>query len=115
MDREGYLKLVFGLGTTPNGVFGAKLMWNNVPWVLEKLWELPRFAGLDRTASLHELVPDLRVITVTRRDRLRQPVSWARAEQHGGPGRLWYGSGPPVAEPAYSYEFSREIARPARK
>ena len=31
MDREGYLELVFRLGTTPNGVFGAKLMWNNLP------------------------------------------------------------------------------------
>jgi trehalose 2-sulfotransferase len=105
MDREGYLKLVFALGTTPNGVFGAKLMWNNVPWLLEKLWGLRRFSGVDRAASLHELLPNLRVITVTRRDRRRQAVSWARAAQDG----VWVVSdaelATPAAEPAYSYEF----------
>lgn len=105
MDREGYLDLVFRLGTTPNGVFGAKLMWINVPWVLEKLWELPRFAGLDRAATFHALFPDLHVIRLTRRDRVAQAVSWARAAQDG----VWVVSDAeppaPVAEPVYDYEF----------
>lgn len=105
MDREGYLKLVFGLGTTPNGVFGAKLMWNNVPWVLEKLRELPRFAGLDRSGLIHALLPNLRVIHLTRRDRVRQAVSWARAAQDG----VWVVSDTepavPAAETAYDYDF----------
>ena len=105
MDREGYLELVFRLGTTPNGVFGAKLMWNNVPWVLEKLWELPRFRELDRASTFQELFPNLRVIHVVRRDRVRQAVSWARAAQDG----VWVVSGTepaaPVAEPVYTYEF----------
>jgi LPS sulfotransferase NodH len=105
MDREEYLELVLRLGTTPNGVFGAKLMWNNVPWVLEKLWELPRFAGLDRAATFHALFPNLHVIRLTRRDRVRQAVSWARAAQDG----VWVVSAAepaaPVAEPAYSYDF----------
>jgi trehalose 2-sulfotransferase len=83
LDREGYLELVFELGTTTNGVFGAKLMWNNVPCVLDKLWELPRFRGLDRAATFHALLPNLRVIHLVRRDRVRQAVSWARAAQEG--------------------------------
>lgn len=105
MDREGYLELVFRLGTTPNGVFGAKLMWNNVPWVLQKLWELPRFAGLDRAETLHALFPDLHVIRLTRRDRIRQAVSWARAAQDG----VWVVSdtepAAPAAPPNYDHEF----------
>jgi LPS sulfotransferase NodH len=105
MDREGYLDLVFRLGTTPNGVFGAKLMWNNVPHVLEKLWELPRFAGLDRAATFQALFPNLHVIRLTRRDRVAQAVSWARAAQDG----VWVVSdtepAAPVTEPDYSYEF----------
>src|SRR5262245_7609200 len=28
--RGHYLRIVYGLGTTPNGVFAAKLMWNNL-------------------------------------------------------------------------------------
>ena len=83
LDREGYLELVFELGTTTNGVFGAKLMWNNVPWVLDKLWQLPRFRGLDRAATLQALFPNLHVVHLVRRDRVRQAVSWARAAQEG--------------------------------
>lgn len=105
MDREGYLDLVFRLGTTANGVFGAKLMWNNVAHFLQKLWELPRFAGLDRAATFHALFPDLHVIVLTRRDRTRQAVSWARAAQDG----VWVVSdtepAAPVTEAAYSYEL----------
>jgi trehalose 2-sulfotransferase len=105
MDRQGYLDLVFRLGTTPNGVFGAKIMWNYVPDVVEKLRELPRFAGLGRVAAFHALFPGLRVIRLTRRDRVRQAVSWARAAQDG----VWVVSDtePPVplAEPAYDYGF----------
>ena len=65
MDRESYLDLVFRLGTTSNGVFGAKLMWNNVQWALEKLWDLPRFKGLDRVATFQLLLPNLKVIRLT--------------------------------------------------
>ena len=105
MDREGYLDLVFRLGTTPNGVFGAKLMWNNVPYVLDKLWELPRFAGLDRAATFRALFPNLHVIRLTRRDRVAQAVSWARAAQDG----VWVVSdtepAAPATEPVYSYEL----------
>ena len=105
LDREGYLELVFELGTTTNGVFGAKLMWNNVPCVLDKLWELPRFRGLDRAATFHALLPNLHVIHLVRRDRVRQAVSWARAAQEG----VWVVSdtapATPAAEPAYDYDF----------
>ena len=105
MDRESYLELVFRLGTTSNGVFGAKLMWNNVQWALEKLWELPRFKGLDPVAAFHLLFPNLKVIRLTRGDRVRQAVSWARAAQDG----RWVVSDTeaptPMMEPVYSFEF----------
>jgi trehalose 2-sulfotransferase len=105
MDREGYLDLVFRLGTTPNRVFGAKLMWNNVEWVLEKLRALPRFSGLDRAETFRTLFPNLHVIRLTRRDRIGQAVSWARAAQDG----VWVVSdteaAAPTGEPTYSYDF----------
>lgn len=50
---------------------------------LAKFAELPRFAALDRAAILHAAFPDLRVVNVTRRDRARQAVSWARMAQDG--------------------------------
>jgi LPS sulfotransferase NodH len=105
MDREGYLDLVFRLGTTPNGVFGAKLMWNNVPWVLEKLRELPRFAELDRAESFRALFPNLHVIRLTRRDRVAQAVSWARAAQDG----VWVVSDGEPTAPATVPEYDRDL------
>jgi LPS sulfotransferase NodH len=82
-DRESYLTLVYRLGSTPNGMFGAKIHWNNLRWALAKFSEMPRFAGLDRCAILHTAFPNLRVVDVTRRDRVRQAVSWARMAQDG--------------------------------
>ena len=43
-DRQGYLTLVYRLGSTPNGVFGAKIHWNTLRWALAKFSEMPRFA-----------------------------------------------------------------------
>jgi trehalose 2-sulfotransferase len=105
VDREDYLRIVFELGSTANGVFGAKLMWNNVRWALDKFRELPRFAGLDRAAVFRTAFPDLHVVNVTRRDRVRQAVSWARAAQEG----VWVTSAdePPVptGRPEYDFEL----------
>jgi LPS sulfotransferase NodH len=111
MDRESYLELVDRLGSTPNGVFGAKLMWNNVAWMLDKLRELPRFAKLDRATTFHALFPNLHVIRLTRRDRVRQAVSWARAAQDG----VWVVSDAeapaPAGEPTYGFEFISGLER----
>jgi LPS sulfotransferase NodH len=59
-DRESYLTLVYRLGSTPNGMFGAKIHWNCLRWALAKFSEMPRFAGLDRGAILRTAFPDLR-------------------------------------------------------
>ena len=111
MDREQYLELVRFLGTTANGVFGAKLMWNNVPWVLDKLWELPRFAGLDHVATFRALFSDLHVIRLTRRDRVAQAVSWARAAQDG----VWVVSDDdppaPAGQAVYRYDLIANLER----
>jgi LPS sulfotransferase NodH len=92
---------VYRVGSTPNGVFGAKLMWNNVPWVVDKFTEMDAFAGLTRNDVFTAAFPDLHVVLVTRRDRVRQAVSWARAAQDG----VWVVSDAepahPAAEPAY--------------
>lgn len=103
-DRESYLDLVYRLGSTPNGVFGAKMMWNNVKWAVAKFHQMPRFAVLTRAEVFHEAFPGLRVINVTRRDRVRQAVSWARIAK-GGPYVVRADRpAPPVAEePEYDF------------
>jgi LPS sulfotransferase NodH len=104
-DRRRYLDLVRRLGSTPNGVFGAKLMANNLIWVEAKLRELEEFQTLSRAAMFHELFPDLRVIHLIRRDLVRQAVSWARAALDG----VWVVSDSeparPTGEPLYDFSF----------
>jgi trehalose 2-sulfotransferase len=104
-DREHYLEIVYGLGSTPNGIFGAKLMWNNVASAVARFQDMPRFAGLDRAAVLHAAFPDLHVVHVTRRDRIRQAVSWARMAQDG----VWVVSDDepprPTGPPQYDFDL----------
>lgn len=111
MSRAEFLEHVHARGTTPNGVFGAKLAWNNIAWVLRRLRAVPRFAGLGRSAALHALFPDLHVVHLVRRDRVAQAVSWARAAQDG----VWVVSdleaARPVAEPEYDYELISNLER----
>jgi LPS sulfotransferase NodH len=104
-DREHYVEIVYRLGTTPNGVFGAKLMWNNLPWAVAKFQEMPRFRGLDRAGVLHAAFPELRVIHVVRHDRVRQAVSWARMAQDG----VWVVSDTEPARPAGRPEYDFEL------
>jgi LPS sulfotransferase NodH len=48
-----------------------------------KFQEMPRFHGLDRAAVFQAALPSLHVVHVTRRDHVRQAVSWARMAQDG--------------------------------
>lgn len=104
-SREEYLEIVYRLGSTPNGIFGAKLMWNNVPWAVAKFKEVPRFSGLDRAEVFHAAFPGLRIVNVTRRDRLRQAVSWARMAQDG----VWVVSDEEPPRPRGRAEYNAKL------
>jgi trehalose 2-sulfotransferase len=75
------------LGTTPNGVFGAKVMWGYFAPVLDGLGRAPE-------AQL----PGLRYVLVRRRDKLRQAISLWRAVQTA----QWNADDRAGGEPAYS-------------
>jgi trehalose 2-sulfotransferase len=105
VDRESYLDAVYRMGSTPNGVFGAKLMWNNVRWAVAKFQEMPRFSSLERAQVFQRALPDLHVIHVTRRDRVRQAVSWARMAQDG----VWVVSDDEPAPPPRPVEYRYDL------
>jgi len=89
-----HLAKVRRVGTTPNGVFGAKIMWAH-------LVDLGRRLGRD---DLHGLVDELfdrpRFVWVRRLDKVRQAVSLWRAMQT----QSWRAENAPAAgEPEYSY------------
>jgi LPS sulfotransferase NodH len=66
--------------TTPNGVFGSKMMWNYLSETLGRMRALlPDGGSLSDAVVLSEFLPDLRYVWLRRRDFVRQGVSWWRA------------------------------------
>jgi trehalose 2-sulfotransferase len=68
-------------GTTPNGVWGGKLMWGHVEDFLGRVRELPGLADADLHAALEALLGDVALVHVTRPDKVEQAVSLWRAVQ----------------------------------
>jgi LPS sulfotransferase NodH len=68
-------------GTTPNGVFAAKVMWSYFPDFLELMRGIPRFAGKGDGSLLGAAFPELSYVFISRNDKVRQAVSLWRALQ----------------------------------
>jgi trehalose 2-sulfotransferase len=102
-EREEFLRLVYRVGSTPNGVFGAKIMWNYVGWAMENFREMARFSRASVEEIFEAMFPGLRVVHLIRRDRLRQAISWLRAAEDG----VWVVSenepARPVRKPRFQY------------
>ena len=80
-DYAAHFNAALGAGTTPNGVFGAKLMWSYFPDFLELMRGIPRFAGMGDGSLLNAAFPELSYVFVSRSDKVRQAVSLWRALQ----------------------------------
>src|SRR4051794_16330016 len=62
-------------GTTPNGVFAAKVMWGYLPDLLLGLHSLPGHEHHRGADALAAAFPGLRHVQVLRRDKVGQAVS----------------------------------------
>jgi trehalose 2-sulfotransferase len=83
-EREDYrrhLDWALAQGTTPNGVFGAKMMWGYFNDFLELARGIPRFGGMGDGSLLNAAFPDLHYVFISRNDKVRQAVSLWRALQ----------------------------------
>jgi LPS sulfotransferase NodH len=80
-----YLDRAFEQGSTPNGVFGAKVMMGGgyFEHFVSNLVQLPQYKDQDiRVPDLiSRTFPNLHHIWVTRRNKVRQAVSWWKAAQ----------------------------------
>ena len=68
-------------GTTDNGVFGAKLMWQYLGDFVGLLREIPDFRDLPLSELLPAAFPDLTFVRVVRANKIRQAVSLWKAVQ----------------------------------
>jgi LPS sulfotransferase NodH len=79
---DDYLAWALEEGTTPNGVFGAKVMWGYFNGFVTGLrWAVPGRQRLAASELAPSVFPNLRYVSVTRRDKVRQAVSLWRALQ----------------------------------
>ena len=108
-SRTDYLNLVFEQGTSPNGVFGTKIMWNYFHTMLKSLRELSEYKDLDAPQLMDSLFPNVHYIWIIRRDKVRQAVSWAKAGQTDV--YAWHkGETPvPTREPTFDFEFIDQL------
>ena len=76
-----YLEQVIKEGTSPNGVFGAKMMWGYFDDFLSHVREIPGWQTIVTPKLLEDIFPNLHYIWITRKDKVRQAVSLWRAIQ----------------------------------
>jgi LPS sulfotransferase NodH len=73
-------------GRTANGVWGAKLMWNQTPLLVRRADELPDRSGTGLRSAIVDVVgAEPLYIYVSRQDKVHQAVSFWRAVQT----RVW--------------------------
>jgi len=78
-DSE-YIDKFLAAGATPNGVFGAKVIWHQLTHLKTRL-RLIQGNGVSDLELLRRTFPDLRYVFLTRRDKVRQAVSYYKASQ----------------------------------
>jgi trehalose 2-sulfotransferase len=80
-DYAEYLATVIEQATTPNGIFGTKLMWGYLDDFVNNLRTLPAYSTQPVPELFTTIFPNLHHITVIRRDKVRQAVSLWKAIQ----------------------------------
>jgi LPS sulfotransferase NodH len=108
---EAHLERTLRLGTTDNGVFATKLMWNQLPDLEQHAAAVAEFAGLDGSDLLERLFEQPSYVWMRRRDKVRQAISLWRALQT----RTWRAEHPGAENErptlAYSFEGIEHLRR----
>src|SRR4051794_35472540 len=78
---DRYLEWAVEQGTTDNGVFGAKLMWNYLGDFVSLLRNIPEYRDLPLAELLPSVFSELTFVRVVRANKVRQAVSLWKAVQ----------------------------------
>lgn len=107
--RDEFIDVVKRVGASDNGVLGVKVMFEHLDKIVSNFQEMPQYAGLDRASIFHAVFPNLHVIDVKRRDRLRQAISYVRLVQTGVfvVTKDWQPES--AGEPVYDFEMIRTV------
>lgn len=106
---EDYVANAIRQGSTPNGVFGAKVMWGYLDDFVQKLRGIPKYQDIDLPDLLPQVFPNLHYIFITRRDKLRQAISFWKAIETGVWALSTDSQPAPAKEPLFNYEAIRYL------
>jgi LPS sulfotransferase NodH len=101
-DYAEYVRYVVEGTVTANGVFGAKMMGGYLGSFVQRLRQSPRYADPPLVEVMTAVFPNLKAIWLTRRNKVRQAVSWWMAIQRN----QW--SSEQAADPATKAEYDFE-------
>jgi LPS sulfotransferase NodH len=76
-----YVRAAVAAGSTPNGVFGARVMWGTLDVIITRLRAISPDCSADDLEVLRQAFGPTRFVHLWRDDTVAQAVSWARAEQ----------------------------------
>ena len=99
---DQYVEWALAAGTTPNGVFGAKLMWGYLGDFAELLRGIDGMAQRTLPDLLARVFPGLRYVRITRENKVRQAVSLWKAVQT----QTWKQEAGEEVRPAVEPQFS---------
>lgn len=108
---DRYLAWALAAGTTPNGVFGAKLMWGYLGDFAQLLRGIEGMAGRPLPELLARAFPGLRYIQITRENKVRQAVSLWKAVQTQAWKRETGDEGTAAIEPVFSFRAINYLVR----
>ena len=80
-EFDGWFRYALHRGTSSNGVFGAKMMWNYFDDFRGRVRELPGLGDVTFNEALQKVFPRLRIVFVRRRNKVAQAVSLWKAIQ----------------------------------
>ena len=95
-----YLARVLIVGTSPNGVFGAKILWSYFDDFLCGLRQIPSYKEMPVRELLPTVFPNLHYIWITRRNKVQQAISFWQAFQR----RTWHFNGSSPRDLVFNFE-----------
>jgi LPS sulfotransferase NodH len=103
-DPRDYVARLVAERSSPNGVFGAKVSWRQMVHFGRACRAVPRYRKQPLHAIIADLLPGVRYLRITRRDKLRQAISYWKAHQTGVWGRAAGQEQAPAAPPAFDFD-----------
>lgn len=80
---EEFNRRMYEKGTTENGCFGVKIMWENLEDMRRFYISIPEWSNFNAPEVLENIFPNAKYIYISRRDKVRQAVSMVKAIKTG--------------------------------